>query len=485
MNPRKQNHLEPEGFAALAGWLHTAVALGAATGLCSSGMASNEITFAALSDTGRQRDHNEDSYLVDKQVGLFVVCDGMGGHAAGEVASALAIKTFHESIKAEMGRLEEYASAKRGADKITRKQVIAILEQAINDASNRVHEEAQKDPDKRGMGTTLVAVLILGKQAFVVWVGDSRIYLLRDSILEQLTEDHNVYNELMKRKKMSKEDIEKLPQKNAITRAIGVYEHAEPDSLVLDLVAGDRFLLCSDGLSGYFEEDLDELSQLLGMAETNKAAEKLIATANERGGKDNITTVVVTFGDVSKRDENHARRIQLKRDILARMPMFRALNDREILRLLQVVEVCPFRDQDVVIREGDRGEELFIVLTGSVKVMRGGTELARLKPGDHFGEMALVRNQPRSATVVSDLDSELMVIRRTDFFDILRNEHQLAVKMLWQFVGALADRLEETNRVLGQAREELAAEDVTAEIFEVIDESSRRVSAQAPPMPRS
>ena len=443
------------------------------------GMPSNEITFAALSDTGRQREHNEDSFLIDHQLGLFVVCDGMGGHAAGEVASALAVKTFHDNIKREAWMLEGYAASKRGTERITHKQIITLLENAINQASSIVHIEAQKDPNKRGMGTTLVAVLMVARQAFVVWVGDSRIYLLRDSVLEQLTEDHSVFNELLKRKRMSREEIEKLPQKNAITRAIGVYEHTEPECLVLDLVAGDRFLLCSDGLSGYFEDDLDELSNLLGTQEGNKAVEKLIATANERGGKDNITSVVVTFGDASKRDESYARRVQLKREILARMPLFRALNDREILRLLQVVEVHPYKDADVVIREGDRGEELFIVLTGSVRVMRNDIELARLKPGDHFGEMALIRNQPRSATVLSDLDSELMVIRRTDFFDILRNEHQLAVKMLWQFLTVLADRLDDTNRELGHAREELASEDVTSEIFEVIDESARRSQLRA------
>ena len=335
------------------------------------------------------------------------------------------------------------------------------------------------------MGTTLVAVVILANQAFVVWVGDSRVYLLRDSVLERLTEDHSVFNELVKRKKMAREEIDKLPQKNAITRAIGVYEHTEPDSLVVDLIAGDRFLLCTDGLSGYFEDDLEELSRLLCLKDSNLATQELIAAANERGGKDNITTVIVGFGDAAARDETRARHVQLKREILARMPLFRALNDREILRLLQVVEVHPYKDADVVIREGDRGEELFIVLTGSVKVMRGDTELARFKPGDHFGEMALVRNQPRSATVISDLDSELMVIRRTDFFDILRNEHQLAVKLLWQFLGALADRLDETNRELGQAREELAAEDVTAEIFEVNYENTRLPRPPAPqPLPR-
>jgi len=461
-------------------WLPTSRLIYAA-----GGMPSNEITFAALTDVGRQRDHNEDNFLVDKKMGLFVVCDGMGGHAAGEVASALAVKIFHEAVKREAWMFEDYAADKSGADKVTRKQIVALLENSINLASSRVHEEAQKDAAKRGMGTTLVAIVILAKQAFVVWVGDSRIYLLRDSVLEQLTEDHSVYNELLKRKKMAREEIEKLPQKNAITRAIGVYEHTEPDSLVVDLVAGDRFLLCSDGLSGYFEDDLEELSRLLGLKDSNLAAQELISAANERGGKDNITSVIVTYGDASARDEVHARRVQLKREILARMPLFRALGDREILRLLQVVEVHPYNDNDVVIQEGDRGEELFIVLTGAVKVVKGDTTLARFKPGDHFGEMALVRNQPRSATVISDLDSELMVIRRTDFFDILRNEHQLAVKLLWQFLGALADRLDETNRELGHAREELAAEDVTAEIFEVISEGTRAPRGRPlPPVPR-
>ena len=257
------------------------------------GMPSNEITFAALTDVGRQRDHNEDNFLVDKKLGLFVVCDGMGGHAAGEVASALAVKIFHEVVKRESWMLEDYAGEKQGAEKVSRKQVLALLENAINQASSRVHEEAQKDAAKRGMGTTLVAIVILANQAFVVWVGDSRIYLLRDSVLEQLTEDHSVYNELLKRKKMAREEIEKLPQKNAITRAIGVYEHTEPESLVVDLLAGDRFLLCSDGLSGYFEEDLEELSRLLGLKDGNLAAQELIASANERGGKDNITAVIV------------------------------------------------------------------------------------------------------------------------------------------------------------------------------------------------
>jgi CRP-like cAMP-binding protein len=139
-----------------------------------------------------------------------------------------------------------------------------------------------------------------------------------------------------------------------------------------------------------------------------------------------------------------------------------------------VTDVATFQNGERVMSEGEAGEELFIVLSGQVKVTRGGAELATLKPGDHVGEMALVRSQPRSATVVSDGQSELMVIRRTDFFEILRKEHQLAVKLLWQFLGVLSDRLADTSRELGAAKEELAAEDITAEIFEDDDEEDRK-----------
>lgn len=448
-------------------------------------MSGNEIKFAALTDVGHTRDHNEDNYLVDKSLGLFVVCDGMGGHAAGEVASAIAVRTVHEEVKREADLVEDYTKDLKGASRVSRRDILNMLEFAVNRASGKVHAEALRDPNKRGMGTTLVGVLVLGTQAFIVHVGDSRLYLLRDDAIEQVTEDHNVYNELIRRKKISMESAEALAQKNALTRAVGIYEHAEPDTLVLDVVAGDRFLLCSDGLSGYFESDMSGLGHLLSKPSEEEAARALVDAANDQGGKDNITTIVLTVGATADRDEHRAARIQMKRDLLARMPIFRPLNDREILRVLQVTEVTSYADGDTVIEQGGRGEELFIVLSGTVRVIRNGTEIARLTQGDHFGEMALVRSQPRSASVASEGPSELMVVRRSEFFEILRKEHQLAVKLLWQFVGVLAERLAETSKELGAARQELAAEDITTEIFEDDDEDDNRKTLVVPPPPPS
>jgi serine/threonine protein phosphatase PrpC len=426
---------------------------------------TDSIRFYAATDVGKVRDHNEDNFLVDKKLSLFIVADGMGGHAAGEVASAIAVRTVHEEIKREKELLDDYAAGATGASKVTTKDVVALLEHAVQRACSKIHEEARADPAKRGMGTTLSALLVVGHQGFIAHVGDSRIYLARGARIQQVTEDHTVYNELIKRGKLTREQIEKVQQKNAITRAVGVYERVEVDTLVIELIAGDTLVLASDGLHGYLEtaEDLREPLALEG----DESVKALITLANERGGKDNITTLVVKVGEEGADDAARARRLALKRDVLANMPLFARLTERELLRVMQSVEVRAFADGASVIKEGDKGDELFIVLEGKVRVSRGEQTLTHLGPGEHVGEMALIRSVPRSATVTAVGDAELIAIRRADFFEILRKEHEVAVKMLWQFLGVLADRLDQTNSQLHSAKRELAAEDITADIFPV------------------
>jgi serine/threonine protein phosphatase PrpC/CRP-like cAMP-binding protein len=433
-------------------------------------MSTEAIRFFAATDVGSVREHNEDNFLVDKKLSLFMVADGMGGHAAGEVASAIAVRTIHEEIKREKELLSDFLIGARGASQVTNKDILALMEHAVHRACSRIHEEAQNDPQKRGMGTTLSALIILGTRGFIAHVGDSRIYLARGGGVQQVTEDHTVYNELVKRGKLTREQIEKVGHKNAITRAVGVYEQVDVDTLMIEVLPGDQFLLASDGLTGYLEST-DELAPYVAK-DGDSATKALVDLAKGRGGKDNITVVLVRL-DGEVKDDERAKRLALKREVLGRMPLFARLSDRELLRVMQAVEVRSYDDQAVVIREGDKGDELFIVLSGKVSVSRGGETLTRLGAGEHFGEMALIRAVPRSASVSSDGGAELIVIRRTDFFELLRSEHEIAVKMLWQFLGVLADRLDQTSSELRHAKQELSAsdvtEDVTVEIFPGIE----------------
>ncbi|EYF02003.1 Stp1/IreP family PP2C-type Ser/Thr phosphatase [Chondromyces apiculatus] len=422
---------------------------------------SENIRFYAATDTGRLRDHNEDNYLVDKKLALFVIADGMGGHAAGEVASALAVRIIHEELRKERDLIENKT---RIDERNPMREILALLEHAVQRACARIHEEAKADSSKRGMGTTLSALLIAGAYGYIAHVGDSRIYLLRAGRIQQVTEDHTVYNELLKRGKLTRDQIDKVAQKNAITRAVGVYERVEVDTLTIEVLPGDQFLLASDGLHGYIAHPA-ELEPYFDEEDGQAATNGLIDLANRKGGKDNITAILVRLGEGDARDSMRARMLALKRDVLARMPLFSRLQEREMLRIMQVAEVQAYEPGQVVVKEGDRGDELFIVLSGQVRIVRGDAVLIEIGTGEHFGEMALIRAMPRSATATAVEASELISLRRADFFEILRKEHELAVKLLWQFLGVLADRLDQTSRDLTEAREVIAAEDITDLIF--------------------
>lgn len=241
----------------------------------------------ALTDLGRKRSSNEDAFFIDDQLGLYVVADGMGGHAAGEVASREAVDTMYGMIKRSVGKLRELVDPLSDEDS---RAACRLLESAVQAATYFVYSIAEIDRDKSGMGTTISALLILGDYGVTAQVGDSRIYRILDTTVEQLTEDHTLIAWQLKQGLITPQEAARSPHRNVITRAVGNREYVQVDTLCVPLAAGMRFLLCSDGLHGYLrEEDIPSIVAFGGQ----ECVRRFVELANQRGGKDNITAVLV------------------------------------------------------------------------------------------------------------------------------------------------------------------------------------------------
>ncbi len=424
---------------------------------------AGNIHFWAATDVGKVRDHNEDNFLVDKNLNLFVVADGMGGHAAGEVASAIAVSTMRDVVQQNKDLIEAYAE---GSQIASSNDVTNLLEHAVQKSCATIYEKAQKEQEKRGMGTTLSALLVINNRGFVAHVGDSRIYLLRARRVVQLTEDHSLINELIKRGKMTKEEAETSQYKNAVTRAVGVYESVEVDTFDFDVLPGDQFLIASDGLTTYLENE--EISPVIAdTGDIRDIPESFIELANKRGGKDNITNIVVRMHDPEGKASSLAKEVNLKIETIKKMPLFKFLTYKELVRIMNITTVAEVKPGQSIIKEGDEGKELFIVLSGEVKVHKGDADIVNLQSGDHFGEMALIDRAIRSADVTAVSDAKLLEISRSDFFQIIRNEPPLATKLLWSFLQVLSQRLRVTSEELQEAKEDVDIEDLTEELFDL------------------
>ncbi len=234
------------------------------------------LAVGASTDVGRVREANEDSYVADAP--MFAVADGMGGHIAGDVASATAIEVVQ--------RNREQLSAS-DPDSLVR---------ILQDANRAIYDKAAGEPTLHGMGTTCTLVIVDGPTAQIAHVGDSRAYLLRNGELTQVTEDHTLVGRMVSEGRLSREEAEHHPQRSIITRALGVDSNVDVDLLSLDLLDGDRLLICSDGLSAMVGSD-DIAAVLTAEDQAQASADTLVQRANEAGGEDNITVVVIDVAE--------------------------------------------------------------------------------------------------------------------------------------------------------------------------------------------
>ena len=250
------------------------------------------VRYFGHTDVGMKRSHNEDAFLADPDLGLFVVCDGVGGRARGEIASREAVNFIWEWFKREEASLAAYREGGHAPEDVAK--LCQLMRGAIQNATYMVHSLGQLNPDQRGMSTTASAFYVSGKLGIVGQVGDSRVYLARNDRVSQLTEDHTLVNYQLKHGLITPDEAKRSRIRNVITRAVGHKDYVEVDTLPIPLFAEDRILLCSDGLHGYLN---DQALEDIMAKEVQEAVLESIRFANEQGGSDNITSLLVEFVD--------------------------------------------------------------------------------------------------------------------------------------------------------------------------------------------
>lgn len=381
-------------------------------------------TVQAASDVGRVRQTNEDAFLVDDGLHLAIVADGMGGHACGEVASRMAVTVFREAVAEARSVVQAYeSSTDRNATALR-----AVLRDAMRRCSRAVHEEGLRDPGKKGMGTTCSALLVAGGTAFVAHVGDSRVYRVRDKRIVQVTRDHSLLDQLVAAGQLTAAEA-KSPTyacyRSALARAIGVEPDVEVDVVAVEALPGDVFLLASDGLTRYLHEE--ELAVEI-VERADGADDRLVTMANNRGGADNITVVVVSLPEAPV-EQSGPIRLDEKVRALRHGAVFRAMSYADILHVLSLARTRVVERGATVIDSTEPGDSVYAILSGSLRVVRDDRVMALLGPGEPFGRFSIADAQ-RSGKVEAAERSRILELQRADVEEIVRKSPAIGDRLL-------------------------------------------------------
>jgi serine/threonine protein phosphatase PrpC len=398
----------------------------------------------AQCDIGLIRETNEDSVLVNPSLGLYAVCDGMGGHAAGEVASSTAAALLEDYFRDRGAILTEADCRPDGYFRILR-----LAEEAVQQVSAQLYEMACCNPDCRGMGTTLTMLLVVNNKAIVAHVGDSRLYLLRDGDVHLLSSDHTMANELVQLGHLEADRAKHSRFASVLTRSVGRQELVQVDTLLFDLLPGDTCLLCSDGFSKYLDETR-ELRDLLNAEDPQGVPQRLVDLATSRGGGDNISVIVLRVDETD--DSGVANAVNRKLELLERLPLFAGLS---LNRLLQVLNICEERTCEAGWKVAVRGEPLpglHVLTDGRLWVCGETGEEAELLSGCCFGEGSLFSRRTAAATVTAREDSKLLLIPRRDFAALTRRCPKLGVRILSRIGVHLTNRLDDPLHETASAR---------------------------------
>lgn len=382
----------------------------------------------ARTDVGKVRDNNEDRFLCDQSRGIFAVADGIGGKPGGEVASQIIVdalgKRAEEIRRAIDARSKPFSESGRD-------EILDRLATALQEINQRVYQLRETERYPQGVGSTVDLVVLGGGGAFILHVGDSRVYLLRDDEVFRVTRDHTFSEKLREDTKLRRRYLNPERYAHILTRSIGGAPVVEIDRFFIGLRPGDRLVLCSDGVSNYLSGA--EILEFSKVHDDEDLPLRLIACANERGGHDNATAVAVA---IPLGEDTGFYRADTRRDtvrsvrILQSVDLFSELDFQELLTVLQHVDVEHRSAGELIIARGDAVDGLYVVMRGELKAQLEGVELSTIESGQHFGEFALFGEPLRSADVRCVEDCELLFLSGESLQEIVGADAALGNKLL-------------------------------------------------------
>jgi PPM family protein phosphatase len=426
------------------------------------------IVGAAETNVGKVRDHNEDSHFIDPEAGIFIVCDGMGGHAAGEVASALAVNTIRTAWSSDslLTTVDRWLTL--GTPE-ARKKLLQSIQHGVVAAHEAIVAEAEADRGKSGMGTTLVGAIVVGGDVVFAHCGDSRAYLVRDGIAMQLTEDHTLLARLLAAGVDVDVDGDGMRFKSMLTNALGIGAECRVSTFVVPVADGDRFLLCSDGITEYVQEH--EIGEVLTkMPSPARSAQRLIDLALQRGGGDNATAIVIRVleaGETSRPAELLRREDQA----VHACPLWTKVNPQQRLRALRIALPRDYGLSEKLPAQtlGDR--VAWIIIEG--ELLQDGHVRG---PGSLIYPEALLGDRPlpdKDGLAVAQTEVRALALRSDDFRELCDDDPELGQALLDALIDEI--QLRRPHRRTGkipQAHSDFATRDTDAGFEETLPGSS-------------
>lgn len=399
------------------------------------------ISYGNLSRTG-VRETNQDAMGIFADELVFAIADGMGGLEHGERVSAAAIDAVRQAIP----RLNERARALTGgASPEARTALFQELETLFTRSATELYNMAEQAGMR--MGTTLTVVVLAGDRLVIGHVGDTRVYRVRKGQVKLLTEDHSVAASQLRRGQLTPEDYNKSPQRSVLYQSLGTTAEIEPDIVEASLQTGDVLVMCSDGVWAHV--DPAALIQHTGVEDPRLAARGLADLAIAQGSDDNCTAIVVRVLSQSTHTSSSLPRA------LAVCSLFKDFKEQDLRLLGPYIQHRDLAEGEHLFREGDAGEEMFILESGSVELSRQGFPLAQLTTGTHFGELALMGNATHTVSARAVMVGRVLVLNRRYLDALIARRPDLASAVLRTLLADVANRLVAFNERLGRAERAL------------------------------